>query len=183
MEQVPDNLGSKINSYEKTKLLNAKGDFAVFYKSSGAVILAKNYGKEISQYPNPANILVSQFSHPHLFTIHDNDVLQVLNIESKTCEKFVQSTESLKRTQALLLSDKEIYCITPNKVFIWQRSNMQSAPKELAFVDSKNPENRPIINVSDTFSKALSPDTLLLANLDEVQVWKIVKNGFLKKRE
>lgn len=91
---MPENLGSKLNSIKQLQLLSTKGDFIVTYKATGSIVLAKNFGKEVLQYPNPSAILVDKFEYPYLYTIHENDILQILNIEQKTLEKYVQTADS-----------------------------------------------------------------------------------------
>lgn len=79
------------------------------------------------------------------------------------------------------MDDKKLYCVTPNKLFIWQRHAMQIAPKEIPFTDLKaSSDRRLLINPSDDFCKILSPNTILLGNLDEVQVWTTTNNSTFK---
>eukprot|EP01114_Cavostelium_apophysatum_P013663 TRINITY_DN3359_c0_g1_i1.p1 TRINITY_DN3359_c0_g1~~TRINITY_DN3359_c0_g1_i1.p1 ORF type:complete len:922 (-),score=285.01 TRINITY_DN3359_c0_g1_i1:87-2852(-) len=174
LDQVSDDLGSPFYSFEKLELLNEDGKFAVKYKNTGSILLGNLNEKETKTVKNTGQIVTWELDYPHIISIHDNDVLQIVNVETGFSDRLQKDKDTLKKVQCILVSNQTIYCISSNQVSLYEKSNLNgSAQREIPIQDFSNDKVRPIINVNRHFSYLRSPNHLVLGNADVFQCWHL----------
>lgn len=178
VEQIPQNLGSKLNSFERLRFLTQDGKVAIRYKESGCVLLCSVIDKDPNQQKllkNPSKILYWAIQRPFLITTHDNNTIQVYDYELGTLfavlngEKFCGNG----KIQCVLLDDIYIYAITSTQIIKWTRENVNRTPLIYPLKDAKDSNVRVIINIDEAFSSVVNINLLLLGNSDVFQVWKL----------
>jgi len=172
LDQIPDFLGSNYYSYERLRLASADGKIAVRYKNTGSFILLLNE-KEAKTFKSTADIVVWDIFYPLIISVHDNDSLQVINIETGACDKYQQEKDLIKKTQTILLNNEKLYCITANSIVSFDKNKLSSTPRHVPLQDNKDDKTRVIINTKHNFSSLVNSYKLLLANSDVFQVWNL----------
>jgi len=107
-----------------------------------------------------------------IISIHQNEVLQVMDVKSKKSELFKQAKDSMQAVRRVAANNKYIVAIAQKRLIVWDRSNLDKPPRE---VDTSSAPT-PITTVSDR-SAMTQEDRVVIVNNSPgghiFQVWDI----------
>jgi len=176
VEQVPlrDTIEGRPNQkLEHTLLLD--GFMVGRYSATGDMIVC-----ELEEKPNqrrlenssPA-ICFTTFGF-NVISIHQNEVLQVMDVKSKKSELVKQPKGTLEGVRRIVANHKYIVAIAQKKLIVWTRSNLDKPPKEIDTTGAPTP----ITTVSERSSMAQEDRVVIVNNSPGghiFQVWDITE--------
>jgi len=143
------------------------------YTGTGDTIIC-----ELSEKPNQRLlensspvICFTQFGF-EIISIHQNEVLQVLDVKSKKSELFKQAKDTMQAVRRVVANQKYIVAICQKRLLVWDRSNLDKPPREIDTTGAPTP----ITTVSER-STMTQEDRVVIVNNSPgghiFQVWDI----------
>jgi len=175
VEPVPlrDTIEGKPNQkLEHTLLMDG---FAVGrYSATGDMIVCELDEKpNQKRLENASPVICFTTCGINVISIHQNEVLQVMDVKSKKSDLIKQAKGTMEGVRRVVANSKYIVAIAQKKLLVWDRSNLEKPPKE---VDTTNAPT-PITTVSERSAMAQEDRVVIVNNSPGghiFQVWDIV---------
>jgi len=107
-----------------------------------------------------------------IISIHQNEVLQVMDVKSKKSELFKQPKESLQGVRRVVANHKFIVAIAHKRLLVWERSELDKPPREVDITSAPTP----ITTVSERSTMTQEDRVVIVNNSPSghiFQVWDI----------
>jgi len=143
------------------------------YTGTGDTIvceLAEKPNQRLLENSSPV-ICYTQFGFD-IISIHQNEVLQVMDIKSKKSELFRQPKDTMQAVRRVAANNKYIVAIAQKRLLVWERSNLDKPPREIDTTSAPSP----ITTVSDRSTMTQEDRVVIVNNSPSghiFQVWDI----------
>jgi len=143
------------------------------YSGTGDTIIC-----ELSEKPNQRLlensspvICFTQFGYD-MVSIHQNEVLQIMDVKSKKSQLFRQAKDTMQGVRRVCANQKYIVAIAHKRLLVWERSRLDKPPREIDVTSAPTP----ITTVSDR-STMTQGDRVVIVNNSSgghiFQVWDV----------
>jgi len=171
LPERPDDDADASHSLEQSTLVN--GFILGRYSGTGALVARNLSDGHRSSVKNPHPIQCFTTCFPHVITIHQNEVLQVFNLQTTQCDSYQQEAGLMEGVRRVLANSLLIVGVAPKRIIVWQRRSMTTEPPHI--IDTSN---APVQIVSTSEMSAFIGDTrLVLVNTNPsghlFQVWDL----------
>jgi len=171
LPERPDDDGDASHTLEQSTLIN--GYILGRYSGTGALVARNLADMHRSSVKNAYPIQCFTTCFPHVITIHQNEVLQVFNLQTTQCDSYQQEAGLLEGVRRVLANSLLIVGIAPKKIIIWQRRSMTTeAPR---IIDTSGAPKQ-IVSTSE-MSAFIGDTRLVLVNTNPnghlFQVWDL----------
>jgi len=172
LPEKPDDDSDSSHCLEQSTLIN--GFILGRYTGTGALVARNLADNHRSSVKNPHPIQCFTSCYPHVITIHQNEVLQVFNIQTTQCDSYQQEPGLLEGVRRVVANSLLIVGIAPKKIIVWQRRNMTTeAPR---VIDTSGAPKQ-IVSTSE-MSTLIGDTRVILVNTNPsghlFQVWDLV---------
>jgi len=172
LPERPDDDADASHSLDQSTLVN--GFILGRYCGTGALVARNLNDGHRSSVKNPHPIQCFTTCFPHVITIHQNEVLQVFNLQTTQCDSYQQEAGLMEGVRRVLANSLLIVGIAPKRIIVWQRRSMTTEPPHI--IDTSN---APVQIVSTSEMSSFIGDTrLVLVNTNPsghlFQVWDLV---------
>jgi len=109
-----------------------------------------------------------------VISIHQNEVLQVMDVKSKKSELVKQAKGTMEGVRRVVANSKYIVAIALKKLLVWTRSNLDKPPKDIDITSAPTP----ITTVSERSAMAQEDRVVIVNNSPGghiFQVWDITE--------
>eukprot|EP01114_Cavostelium_apophysatum_P014287 TRINITY_DN3663_c0_g1_i1.p1 TRINITY_DN3663_c0_g1~~TRINITY_DN3663_c0_g1_i1.p1 ORF type:complete len:1285 (-),score=268.60 TRINITY_DN3663_c0_g1_i1:39-3893(-) len=152
------------------------------YKNIGTLMIHRYDGKQLTYYDNPSVSTISTAEPPIIASLHKDMSMQVINMDSHSCETFPVD-ESFKDVQCILFDDKHLLLISTKRIFFveggpesWHRncSNGKAIPFEGSRpLQGVNQEMSSLMSSTNDKSGKIGTSRVLLVGSFSFQVWDL----------
>jgi len=171
LPERPDDDGDATHTLEQSTLIN--GYILGRYNGTGALVARNLADMHRSSVKNPHPIQCFTTCFPHVITIHQNEVLQVFNLQTTQCDSYQQEPGLLEGVRRVIANSLLIVGIAPKKIIVWQRRSMTTEPPRI--IDTSGAPKQ-IVSTSE-MSTLASDTRLILVNTNPnghlFQVWDL----------
>jgi len=172
LPERPDDDADASHCLEQSTLVN--GFILGRYSGTGALVARNLTDMHRSSVKNPHPIQCFTTCFPHVITIHQNEVLQVFNLQTTQCDSYQQEAGLLEGVRRVLANSLLIVGVAPKRIIVWQRRSMTTEPPHI--IDTSN---APVQIVSTSEMSSFIGDTrLVLVNTNPsghlFQVWDLI---------
>jgi len=143
------------------------------YNGTGDTIiceLAEKPNQRLLENSSPV-ICYTQFGF-EMISIHQNEVLQVMDIKSKKSELFKQAKDTLQAVRRVVANSKYIVAIAQKRLLVWERKSLDKPPREIDTTSAPTP----ITTVSERSTMTQEDRVVIVNNSPSghiFQVWEI----------
>jgi len=143
------------------------------YSGTGVYVATNLSDGRRSSVKNPHPIQCFTTCFPHVITIHQNEVLQIYNLQTTQCDSYQQEAGLLEGVRRVLANSLLIVGVAPKRIIVWQRRSMTTEPPHIIDTSSA-----PVQIVSTSEMSSFIGDTrLVLVNTNPsghlFQVWDL----------
>ena len=153
------------------------------YKGTGTMTVANLSDQQRNSVENASPIQCFTTSYPHVITIHQDEVLQVFNLQTKQCDQFRQEKGMTEDIRRVLANSAVIVGVAPKRIVVWARDTI--ATQQPRIIDTTA---APMQIMSTSEMSALVSDTrLVLMNTNPsghlFQVWDLAAGALVAYAE
>jgi len=172
LPERPDDDADASHTLEQSTLVN--GFILGRYSGTGALVARNLNDMHRSSVKNPHPIQCFTTCFPHVITIHQNEVLQVFNLQTTQCDSYQQEAGLMEGVRRVLANSLLIVGVAPKRIIVWQRRSMTTEPPHIIDTSAA-----PVQIVSTSEMSAFIGDTrLVLVNTNPsghlFQVWDLI---------
>eukprot|EP01119_Soliformovum_irregulare_P014015 TRINITY_DN3784_c0_g2_i3.p1 TRINITY_DN3784_c0_g2~~TRINITY_DN3784_c0_g2_i3.p1 ORF type:complete len:1027 (+),score=315.72 TRINITY_DN3784_c0_g2_i3:409-3489(+) len=189
---------SNYHGYFRSKLL-AGGYLLTQYQNTGTMLLSHiEHPDQLCRIGNPSKVMSLSIFLPLIITIHDDDVLQIFNVETGNCDRWNQGKDQIRSTQFMVFNQpiSKIWCFLPEKLVMYDQilddlrpdpnailpaNTAERMPADLStlpsivipLIDPSKPNHRKVVSLKESYSYLMSETDVLLGSTEFIQVWRI----------
>jgi len=172
LPERPEDDSDATHTLDQSTLVNG---FLIGRFSGTGAIFSRNLSdmhKNSVKNPHPIQCFTTCF--PHVITIHQNELLQVFNVQTTQCDSYQQEAGLLEGVRRVIANSLLIVGIAPKRIIVWQRRSMTTEPPHIIDTSSA-----PVQIVSTSEMSAFIGDTrVILVNTNPsghlFQVWDLI---------
>jgi len=172
LPERPDDDGDATHTLEQSTLIN--GYILGRYSGTGALVARNLADMHRSSVKNAHPIQCFTTCFPHVITIHQNEVLQVFNLQTTQCDSYQQEPGLLEGVRRVLANSLLIVGVAPKRIIVWQRRSMTAEPPRI--IDTSGAPKQ-IVSTSE-MSSLIGDTRVVLVNTNPnghlFQVWDLV---------
>jgi len=171
LPERPDDDGDATHTLEQSTLIN--GYILGRYSGTGALVARNLADMHRSSVKNAHPIQCFTTCFPHVITIHQNEVLQVFNLQTTQCDSYQQEPGLLEGVRRVLANSLLIVGVAPKRIIVWQRRSMTAEPPRI--IDTSGAPKQ-IVSTSE-MSSLIGDTRVVLVNTNPnghlFQVWDL----------
>lgn len=158
------------NFYSYKDSVFQKGYVISRYNNTGTLLVNRYDEKKVAHFENKFITTAWRVKFPDVMTLHENNVLQIINLEDLSCVQHDIRHEVVNEVQCILFDELRLYLISPRKLLAYDRTNWDLNPVE---IELQSEGATQMYAIHEDMSGLLTRYRILIGGPQCFQVWQL----------